>query len=56
MQPLLKGPPWLGPEKNFQIKGSQMAKNAIVRLVFANKLSHKRAALLSFELEFTESL
>ena len=24
-------------------------------LVFANKVSHKRAVLLSFELEFTES-
>ena len=27
-----------------------------MRLVFANTVSHKRAVLLSFELQFTESL
>ena len=27
-----------------------------MRLVFGNSVSHKRAVLLSFELEFTESL
>ena len=31
-------------------------ENAIMRMVFAYTASHKRAVLLSFELELTESL
>ena len=31
-----------------------MAGNAIMRLIFANTLSHRRAVLFSFALEFTE--
>ena len=46
-----------GPEKNFQNEGSlRWLENAIMRLAFANTVSHKRVVLLSFELEYTESL
>ena len=40
--------PWLGPEKSFQIRGSQKVKNAVLRLVFANTVLHEVAILLMF--------
>ena len=44
---LLQGPQWLGPKKKkFKIKAFRRAENVILRLVFANKVFHKRATLL----------
>ena len=45
---------WSG--ESVQMKVRRWLENAIMRLVFANTISYKRVALLSFELEFTESL
>ena len=47
----------VGPgEKVFKTKVFRWLENAIIILIFANTISHKRAVLFSFELEFTESL
>ena len=39
------GPPWLGPEKNFQIVVFKWLENAILRLAFANTIFDKGAML-----------
>ena len=45
---VLSYPTMGGPEKIFQIKGSEKAQNATIRWVFANTTFHKRAILLIF--------
>ena len=42
--------------KVLKINVLRSLENAFMILVFANTVSHKRAALLSFEVEFTETL
>ena len=55
-QSLLYGPSWLGQKKNVQSNGSMIAGNAILRFLFLNAVFQKRAMLLIFEAEFTESV
>ena len=43
-------------EKNFEIKAVRWLENAILKLDVANTVFHKRAILLIFEAEFTESI
>ena len=43
-----------GRRKEFEIKGSQMAENAILGLVFANTVFYKSTILLMFEAEVIE--
>ena len=43
-------------EKSFQIKALRCLENGILKLVSASTVFHKRAILLIFEAEFTESV
>jgi len=50
------GPTMVGPKETFKIKVFGLLENAILGLVFANTVFYKRATLLIFEAEFTESV
>ena len=47
-------PNMVGPGEKFQVNVLKRQENAILRLVFANAIFHKRAILLIFQTEFTE--
>ena len=46
----------MGPEKNFQSRGLRRPENAILRLLFASTVFHKRVILVIIYAEYTESL
>ena len=51
-----KSPSWLGSKKNFRNGGSQIAGKCHFEIGFANTAFHKRAKLLIFYAEYTESV
>ena len=46
----------VGPEGKFQSKVSQMVRKCCVEMGFANTMLRKKAILLIFDAEFTESV
>ena len=49
-------PTMVGPEGKFQSKGSLMVRKCYAEMGFANTMLRKKAILLIFDAEFTESV